>query len=246
MKIIYFVVLGAVISFVLNYLADVLPATRRLSRPHCRNCGHPFTVYEYLISFRCPQCKTRPGARYWMVLVLSIVITVALAFFPMKPLNFWLSLPLIAFLGLIMIIDIEHRAVLLETDVVGLVFGIVYGLILHKPLEALLGGLIAAGVMLALFYGGVLFNRMVGRIRKQEVEEVAFGLGDVIVSGYLGLIVGLKSVAGFLLLSVIFGGVFALFYLLVKLLSRKYSAFSAIPYVPFMILAMVFLFYSPF
>jgi hypothetical protein len=246
MNLILYVVIGALISLLLNYLADVLPATRRFSRPVCKKCGHPFTAYQYLISFRCPECKTRPGLRYWLTLILSIVIVILLYYFPMKPLTFWQSLPLVAFLGLVMIIDIEHRAVLFETDIVGLVLGIIYGLLLHKPLEALLGGLAGAGTMLFLYYGGILFNRVVGKIRHQEIEEVALGFGDVIVCGYLGLIVGIRSVLGFILLTILLSGVFAIFYVLIKLLAKKYSAFTAIPYVPFMILAMIFLFYSPF
>lgn len=246
MNLIVSILVGAILSLLLNYLADVLPATRRFSRPVCRNCNHPFSVTEYLFSFRCPECKYSPGMRYWLTLLLSMAATVALAFFPMNPFSFWQSLPLVAFLGLVLIIDIEHRAVLVETDIVGIVLGIIYGLALHKPLEVFLGGLAAAGAMLVLFYGGMLFNRVIGKVRKQEIEEVALGFGDVIVCGYLGLMVGLSHVLGLLMTTIILGGLFAIIYILVKLLTRKYSAFTAIPYVPFMILAFFFLFYSPF
>jgi hypothetical protein len=245
MNLILYIVLGAVISLLLNYLADVLPETRKLTRPVCKQCGKPYTLKAYLFSFHCPECKAKPERRYWIVLVLGMVFSVVLAYFPLHPFTYWQCLPLAAFLGLVLIIDIEHHAVLFETDFVGLVLGLIYGLSLHKPLEALFGGIVGAAAMFLLYMGGILFNRVLSKIRKQEIEEVALGFGDVIVCGYLGLIAGIQHVAGFLLLAVIFSGIFALCYLLFKSITRKYSAFTAIPYVPFLVMAIITLFYLP-
>lgn len=245
MKIILFIAIGAAVGVLLNYLADVLPEDQRLTKPVCKKCGHPFTWKEYLFSFHCPECNAKPGLRYWLTLMLSIVFSVVLAFFPLNHFNYWQSLPLVVFLALVMIIDIEHRYVLFVTDVVGVILGVVYGLILHPPLQVLFGGLVGAGAMLILFYGGVLFNKVVARIRKEEIEEVALGLGDVIVCGYLGMIAGIQHVVGLLVLTVLYSGVFALLYVIVKSIFRKFNAFSAIPYVPFMVLALITLFYLP-
>lgn len=243
MNLIICVCVGVVAGMLLNFLADIVPAEKRLAIPVCKKCGHSFNWKNYLFSFRCPECHTAPGSRYWLTILLSVVFSVLLAFFPLSPFNYWQSLPLVLLLALVIIIDIEHRLVFIETSIVGVILGVVYGLLLHKPLQVLFGGLAAAAAMLALFYGGVLFNKIMGRIRHQEMEEVALGFGDVIVCGYLGLIAGIQHVAGFLLLTVILSGVFAIFYVLVKLIIRKYSAFSAIPYVPFMALALLMLFY---
>jgi leader peptidase (prepilin peptidase)/N-methyltransferase len=245
MNLILYIVIGALISLLLNYLADVLPETRKLSRPFCRQCGEPFSLKAYLFSFRCPECGEKPARRYWIVLILCMVISVMLAYFPLKTFTYWQSLPLAIFLGLILIIDIEHHAVLFETDFVGIVVGLVYGFMLHKPLETLLGGVVGAAAMFLLYMGGILFNRVLSRIRKQEIDEVALGFGDVIVCGYLGLIAGIQHVAGFLLLAVIFSGIFAICYLIFKAITRKYSAFTAIPYVPFLVLGLITLFYLP-
>lgn len=245
MNLVLYIVVGALVSLLLNYLADVLPATRRLSMPECRKCGKAHTLQSYLFSFHCPVCEAKPGLRYWITLFLGMLISVLLALFPLQPFTYWQSLPLVTFLSLVLIIDIEHHAVLFETDFVGLALGILYGLALHKPLESLLGGIVGAGAMLLLYFGGILFNRVLGKIRNQEIEEVALGFGDVIVCGYLGLIAGIQHVAGFLLLTVIFSGIFALLFVISKLIIRKYSAFTAIAYVPFMVLALIALFYLP-
>ena len=245
MNLILFIVIGALVGLLLNYLADVLPETRRLSMPTCRMCRKTHTLKSYLFSFNCPECKAKPGVRYWITLLLGMVISVLLALFPMQPFTYWQSLPLVVFLSLVLIIDIEHHAVLFETDFVGLALGIIYGFSLHKPLEALLGGIAGAGAMLLLYFGGMLFNRVLGKIRNQEIEEVALGFGDVIVCGYLGLIAGIQHVSGFLLLTVIYSGIFALLFVICKLVIRKYSAFTAIAYVPFMVVALFTLFYLP-
>ena len=239
------VITGVLIAILLNYLADVLPLTRKFGRPVCHNCGQAFTLKGYLFSFRCPNCKAKPSVRYWIVLIAGVLGSLLLALFPLKPLNFWVSLPLLAFLALVTIIDIEHRAVLIETDIIGFVLGIVYGLIIHSPVEMILGGVAGAGTMTVIYFGGILFNRILGRIRHQEMNEVALGLGDVFVCGYLGLIMGWPHIVGMIVIAIILGGIFSLGYILVKLITKKYEAFSAIPYVPFLILAAVIMFYLP-
>jgi leader peptidase (prepilin peptidase) / N-methyltransferase len=245
MSLFFCVLIGAVIALVLNYLADVLPVTRKFSRPCCNHCGHTFSAREYLISFKCPECKKRPSLRYWLVMFLGLVGVPLLAVFPLQPLGFWISLPLVAFLALVAIIDIEHKAVLIETDIAGIILGVIYGLLIHDPLEVLLGGIAGAGLMLILYFGGVLFNRVLGKIRNQEIDEVALGLGDVFVCGYLGLIMGWPHIVGMIIIAILIGGVFALGFIAVKLIRKTYSAFMAIPYVPFLILAALIMFYLP-
>jgi leader peptidase (prepilin peptidase)/N-methyltransferase len=252
MSLFYCVLAGAVLALIINYLADVLPVNRKLGRPCCKACGHPFTAREYLISFKCPECKRRPSLRYWLVLFIGMIGAPLLALFPLQPLGFWVSLPLIAFLGLVTVIDIEYRAVLIQTDVVGIILGLLYGYLIWKPLgitacaiKVLVGGLAGAGVMLILYFGGVLFNRVLGKIRHQEIDEVALGLGDVFVCGYLGLIIGWPQIIGMIIIAVLLGGIFSIGYILFRLITKSYSAFMAIPYVPFLMLAALIMFYLP-
>ncbi len=245
MNILVYILVGALISLILNYLADVLPVERKFVKPKCKNCGYSFSWKNYLFSFHCPNCNTQPDLRYWVVLVLSITGSVLLAFFPLKPFSYWGSLPLITFLALIVIIDIEHRAVLFETDFIGIALGFVYGLLLHNFINTILGGLIGAAIMLLLFYFGKLFNVIVAKVRKQEVDEVALGLGDVFVSGYLGLICGIQHVVPMVIIAILIAGGFSLVYLIGKAIAKKYSAFSAIAYAPFLIISTLILFYLP-
>jgi leader peptidase (prepilin peptidase)/N-methyltransferase len=237
------VIFGALVGIITNYLADVLPITRNFSQPLCLNCGKMFTLREYLFSFRCPKCKRKTPARVIIVLILSILSSILLEFFPLRNLTFWATLPLMLFLGVILVIDIEHRVVLKETSYLGLVLMFVYGIILHGFLPTLFGGLAGLLIMLGLYFLGVLFNKIVGRIRGQSIDEVALGFGDVYVTTFLGFLTGWPAIIAVLLLAILASGIFSLFYILVKAILRKYQSFSAIPYTPFLILAAVAIFY---
>lgn len=237
------VIIGALIGVLINYLADVLPITRKFSQPLCLNCGKLFTLREYLFSFKCPKCKRKTPARVIVVLILAILSSVLLEFFPFGNLTLWATVPLMIFLGVILVIDIEYRVVLKETSYIGLVLMLTYGIILHSFLPTLFGGLAGLLIMLGLYFLGVLFNRIMGRIRGQAVDEVALGFGDVYVTTFLGFLAGWPAIIAVMLLAILASGVFSVFYILVKVILRKYQSFSAIPYTPFLILAAVAIFY---
>jgi leader peptidase (prepilin peptidase)/N-methyltransferase len=106
-----------------------------------------------------------------------------------------------------------------------------------SPKRALLGGAIGLVSTFAVYLAGGLFARLLGRIRGQPISEVAFGFGDVTLNTFIGLIVGAPDVIFAMVIGFFSGGVFAALYLLVQgLLRRRYSAFTAIPYGPFLIL----------
>jgi leader peptidase (prepilin peptidase)/N-methyltransferase len=237
------VIIGALIGVLINYLADVLPITRKFSQPLCLDCGRLFTLREYLFSFKCPKCKRKTPARVIIVLILTIISSVLIEYFPLGNLSFWATLPLMLFLGVILVIDVEYRVVLKETSYIGLVLMFVYGIILHGFLPTLFGGLAGLLIMLGLYFLGVLFNRIMGRIKGQAIDEVALGFGDVYVTTFLGFLTGWPAIIAVLLLAILASGVFSLFYILVKAILRKYQAFSAIPYTPFLILAAVAILY---
>jgi len=237
------VVVGALIGLLINYLADVLPITRKFSRPICLNCGKPFTFRDYLFSFKCSKCGNKTSIRVIVVLLLSIVCSVMIEFFPFANLGFWATLPLLLFLGVILVIDIEYRVVLKETSYIGLMLMFGYGIYLHGFLPTLFGGLAGLLIMLGLYFLGILFNKLMGRIRGQQIEEVALGFGDVYVTTFLGFLTGWPAIIAVLILAILASGVFSLFYILVKSILHKYQSFSAIPYTPFLILAAVAIFY---
>lgn len=178
-----------------------------------------------------------------LVLLISILVSVLLLFFPLFGLSHWAALPVLAFLGLVLVVDIEYRVVLIQTSIFGLILMFIYGFILHGFVLTLVGGIAGFLIMLLLYLLGILFNKIAGKIRKTEIDEVALGFGDVYVCAFLGFLTGWPTIIGAILIAILASGAFSLVYIIVKLITRRYQSFSAIPYTPFLILGALATFY---
>ncbi len=255
--VILYAVVGVLLSVLINYLSDVLPYTRRFSKPLCLNCTEPFPLKNYLFSFRCHNCHKASPLRVKLVPLFTIAACILLYFFPLGGLSFWATLPIMLFLGVVIVIDIEHRAVLIETSIIGILLFLAYGILMRgwtqtvpvfgvlMPgwLITILGGVSGFLFMYLLFLFGKLFTKILGKIRHQEIDEVALGFGDVYVSTFLGFFTGWPGTVGIVLLAILLSGAFSMVYLLVTSLSGKYRALTAFPYAPFLIIAAIALFY---
>ena len=180
-----------------------------------------------------------------MIQILFPVIAVFLYSLPPARLGFWIGFGLLLFFALIAVIDLEYRAILLPVNILGAVIGLGIGWMIRGPLETILGGVAGFLMMYALYYLGIIFNRVIGRMRNIEVEEVALGYGDVYLMGSLGLMMGWPEAVGGLLLALILGGLVSGIIILGTWLVRKYRPLQAIPYAPFLLLAAVIMIYLP-
>ena len=231
---------GILVGTLINYFADVLPATRRLTWPACPECDQAYALKDYLLPRHCAQCGARRSARWAIVLAGSVIACVLLVFFPLSGLGFWASLPLLAFLGVITLIDIEHRLVLVETFLFGVVLCFIYGVVLHGWVTTLSGGLGGLLIMLTLFFMGIIFSKIVGSLRGRKIGKVAFGFGDVFAGTFLGLLMGWPLIAGAVVIGMLVFAVYSLVYIAVLLVTKRYSAFAtALPLAPFLILGAV-------
>ena len=238
------IILGFVIGTLINYLADVLPATRRFSQPLCPECSQPYPLKATLLSRPCPHCGHKRPIRHLLVLIFSVILCVLLQFFPFRGLSFWATLPLLAYLGMIVVIDLEHRLVLVETSLFGLILMLGYGLTFHGIKIALGGALGGMLIMLALFLLGMGFGKVVGILRHKAISEVPFGFGDVVFGTILGLLCGWPSIAAGLLLGIILFSAYSVLWLISLILTRRYKSFSnAQALTPFLILGCIILFY---
>jgi Type IV leader peptidase family. len=94
------------------------------------------------------------------------------------------------------------------------------------------------GVTLGIYYLGALFLRLINRGRAQKINTVAFGMGDVKLAGLLGALVGFPAIIYVLIYAILLGGIGAALVILTRLATRRgYSAYMAIPYGPYLILA---------
>jgi prepilin signal peptidase PulO-like enzyme (type II secretory pathway) len=149
------------------------------------------------------------------------------------------------------VIDLEHRVILHPVSLVGAMLGLGVGIflrgqqsILHGITSTLLGGLAGFGIMLLFYFIGILFVKQMSKKRGMPSDEVALGFGDVNLAGILGLLLGWLKIFACLFFAVVAGGLVSLIVVVGMLVARKYKAFTAIPYAPFLILsAAYFLFF---
>lgn len=234
---------GLAAGYLVNYLADTLPVSRRLARPACRQCQQSYPWKEYLGFKPCPQCGNSRLPRVWLTLAGFSALSILLWFNPPARFGYWLGYALLMFFGLVAIIDLEHRIVMHPLSLLGGLIGLVVGWRLHGFGATVLGAVAGFGVMLILYYLGEVFARWVARSRQEKLQEVALGFGDVILSGVLGLFLGWPGIMLGLFFAILLGGLTSAVFILVMILSRRYQPFTAIPYAPFLILAALVLLY---
>jgi prepilin signal peptidase PulO-like enzyme (type II secretory pathway) len=239
------IIIGIVSGWVINYLADVLPVNRRFTAPVCVHCQAVIPWRDYFLFRECQQCHGKRSLRTWIVQILTPVTAVVLYFLPPARLGFGLGFGLLAFFGLVAAIDIEYRAILIPVNIAGAIIGVIVGITIRDLGNTILGGVVGFLVMLGIYYFGKFFNKMYGRIRHIEVDEVALGLGDVYLTGALGLMMGFPEVIGGLVTGVVIAGIASLIIIVISVIARRYKPLQAIPYAPFLILGAIIFLYIP-
>jgi leader peptidase (prepilin peptidase)/N-methyltransferase len=229
------VLLGWAAGLTINYLADVLPAHRRLAAPTCPRCEAKRGLFEYLLLRPCPNCGLRRDVRAWLVAALALGATVWMWVAPPARLGFPLGYLLLVYFGAIIVIDLEHRLILHPVSLAGAALGLLVGVQLHGPWLTLLGGLAGFLGMLGLYALGTLFAQLMGRLRGRSIEEEALGFGDVNLAGVLGLMLGWPGILLGLFLGIVAGGLGSLAFLLGMALTRRYRPFMALPYGPYLV-----------
>jgi prepilin signal peptidase PulO-like enzyme (type II secretory pathway) len=215
-----YIAIGLLAAFVLNYLADVLPATRRLAKPEWLGKGG-LAVY-----------LRRP--RVLIVLLAGAITGALLCTYPPLDMEAWLLGYVLFFFGLVTVIDIEHRVVMHPVSIAGAITLAAVGLTRHDVLNTLLGGAAGFLFMLTLYYLGDLMGRIMSKARGQAWEETALGFGDVNLAGVIGLLMGWPGVVAALFVGMLAAAVFSAGCLLLSFVRGTYKAFASIPYAPFL------------
>ncbi len=236
--------LGFLLGVVVNLLADSLPHYRRPKGFHCTACGankSPF-AWSGLIAIltrmgECPYCGKQ---QEWRSPLVEISLAVG-AYLIYNANSRWTvlipGLVILFIYVLIIVIDIEHRLILHIVSGPSALLIFLLSLLNPEPdlQDTLLGGVVGFFSFLVLYYLGQLFASIMGRLRGSEIDEVAFGFGDVTLAGVIGLTVGLPDVIVALILGIFLAGIFSFLYIIGRMLLKRYSPFMPIPYGPFMI-----------
>lgn len=244
--------IGWLTGWLVNYLSDILPITRRFSKPVCLSCGENYTLKDYLLFRPCPNGHKR-SYRVWITQAVIIALTIYIYLNPpSKYGGYWIGMLLLIYFGVVFIVDMEHRLILHETSIVGSIVTLLIGSISHGFVNSLLGGLFGLLIMLVFYFFGVLFTKFRAK-RLQDLgneadDEEALGQGDVILVTILGLLIGKDLVWFMVIISVLFGGIFSLLMVVGLIINRRYSSnalmvFTA--YGPYFILGTSMIVYFP-
>ena len=179
--------------------------------------------------------------------VLGPLLAGLIYYFPPPNLGLWGGILWLILFGLIVVIDLEHRLILHPVSLTGAALGIIFGSINHGFLNTILGGAAGFGIMMVFYMFGNLFIKFLSRRRGEEIDEVALGFGDVNLAGVIGLLLGWPGVIAGVFLAIIIGGVISGIFLLIQIFRKRYEAFQALPYGPFLVIsAVLLLYYSQF
>jgi leader peptidase (prepilin peptidase)/N-methyltransferase len=242
MAIILIIFVGWIGSICINYLADILPSFHVSASPLCPNCKAKRSWVFYLFPRQCQSCSSKLIFRYWIIFIVGIISAMLLWLFPRRNLPFGLTYLLLIYFILIIVIDIEHRLIIINPlGYIGLVLGLITGITLHGFYPTFIGGAVGFGITLILYYFGKWFAQFLSRRRGQVIDEEALGFGDVFLSIIMGFALGWPGIVAGLLLGIILGGLFSLGYLMIKLIKRQYQYNLVIPYAPFLIMGLLIL-----
>jgi prepilin signal peptidase PulO-like enzyme (type II secretory pathway) len=240
------ILFGFIAGWLVNYLSDVLPTLRKLSRPACAHCGAIFRWRDYLLLSACPECKQARSWRSYIVIVLSIMISTALWLNAPVQLGYWISLLVLTYFGVVMVIDLEHRLILHMVSLAGAVIGLIAGIASNGLFSTIAGGVAGLGIMLVFYLFGMLFAHY--RARKLGVNdgEEALGFGDVILAGVIGLMLGWPHILTGLLVAILAGGLISLLIIVILSAMRRFESMNVFTaYGPYLVLGAAILMFFP-
>lgn len=233
-------ILGLAAGSFVNYVSDVFPFTRRFSHPVCLNCSKPYLWKDYLLLQTCRSCGHRRSLRTYLLLLGMLAAAIYLWINPPTRIGFFLAYVLLVYLGVVFVIDLEHRLIMHPVSITGAILGLGIGWYAHGLVPTLLGGAFGFGSMLFLYYLGEVFTRYMSKRRGEPVDEVALGFGDVNLCGVTGLLLGWPVILAGFLFTLFAGGIGSLLVIAFLLIRKRYSAFTPIPYAPFLVFSILF------
>jgi leader peptidase (prepilin peptidase)/N-methyltransferase len=231
--------LGLFAGSVINLLADDLPHTLRIRGPHYPD-GSPRSWLGLSAFLR--RRKSPGGAKLPWRHPLTEIVTAAL--FAYITLEAGLSgqavylMGNVAILILITVIDLEHRMILFVVIIPACIYALIGAALVGPEISKLvvfqdyaIGGLAGFLIFMVMYAGGWVFNVVVTGARREEVEEVAFGYGDVMLATLSGFMLGWQALIFAVTIAVFAGGAGALLFLVSRILIKgKYELFTALPY----------------
>lgn len=249
---------GAAIGSFVNVVVDRLYVRSFLTgRSHCASCSKRLSFFELIpvlsyifLKGRCKNCKTKIGAKHLYVeIVLGILALLTyklllVSYFDPTTLDYNLITGalfsliytfLFVLLSVIFLYDLKHKIVPLPFSLLILIMGVAFEAWKVTHLQSFYNGNYNALFYLDLF-SGILIALPFFLINIFSKGR-GVGMGDVILFLGVGYIFGFVYGMSIFLLSVWMGALVSLF--LIYFLPKKYNKKSAIPFAPFIVVAVV-------
>jgi prepilin signal peptidase PulO-like enzyme (type II secretory pathway) len=268
--------IGLIVGVIINMLADDLPHYRVPRQPHyADDTPRPPIAWSGIVAFATGRRQSAKQESVWLswrypitelgtallfVLTLSRINTINSVEYTVNGLQtaFWLFY--VAVFVLILVTDIEHHLILFSVIIPSVIvalldaaltpegppFAIWHASSAPGLVNALIGAGVGFGVFFAFYAGGFLYTRVVAELRGLEIDDVAFGYGDVMLSTLCGLILGWQPLIFAMFITVFLGALGAVLFLTIhKLRRREGGMLIALPYGPYIVVgALVMLLYS--
>lgn len=255
MTVVLLIIAGWLVGIIINALSDSLPYhPRQRALRYINDSPRPVLAWSGITAFvsgqRRPTVAPDTPLLSWRYPLTELaVITLFLMALQARPTlpgmndpQFLLYLFYLSALVLITVIDLEHRLILFVVMIPLIGIGLMDALLLPPPdiSEALRGGALAFLIFFLLYVGGFGFTYIMGALRGRRIGTVAFGFGDVMLITFAGVLLGVGFTIVAIFIAVFLGAFGAIVYLLFRLLLRgRYDLFTAIPYGPYIVIAIV-------
>lgn len=223
-------VVGAVIGSFLNVCIIRIPDKKSIVSPasHCPSCKTFIAFYDnipllsyILLAGRCRHCKTPISFQYFLIELLTPVITIVLYFFFGISPVFALATLFCYVLLVITVIDFQHQIIPNSISIPGIPLFLLTSPVL--PWTNLKNSLI--GVVLG---GGILY--LIARAYYLVRKEEGMGGGDIKLLAMIGAFLGWKGALISLMVGAVAGTITGMAMILVRSKNLKY----ALPFGPFL------------
>ena len=151
-----------------------------------------------------------------------------------------LRLIYIAPLVLIAVVDLEHRRIPIILLFPLAALALFKAIALPQPAanlaSALFGGISGFVIFYLVFAGARLFVHIMNTLSAKRITARAFGFGDVMLMGVVGLIVGFPDIIVAISVTIFAGGLGAIAVISAQYTkTRSYRGFAIMPYGPFIV-----------
>jgi leader peptidase (prepilin peptidase)/N-methyltransferase len=250
--------IGILAGGLVNVLSDDLPERRNPRLPrYPDDTPRPVSAWLGITAFFTGQRASSPDSaklswRYPLTeigtaaaLVVTLLATADDGAMTGFQLFLWCVYMVI--LVLITVIDLEHKLILFVVMIPSMILAIADALLdpltqYGPPLQdTLVGGALGFGISFLLYIGGFVFVYISSQLRGHDLNEVAFGFGDVMLFTFSGLILGPQSLLFAMFITVMVGAFGAVLFLAERKLNRaaEYRLFTALPYGPYIVFGTV-------